>query len=379
MPKKKTTQKKYYDIKDLLKLGEKDKDIKYFMAFGERSAGKSTSCAALALEDYVKNGKTSGFARRWDDDWGSNVASTYFDVCVATGMVRTLTNNVWDNVYYFGHKWYLCKFDEEKGKMVKDDKPFAYAFALNTWEKSKGGQFPTINKLIMEEFITNTRYIGSDCSEFNMYLNLVSTLARDKADFTNILIGNTIRRYGSPYFISMGIEKGVLGMEPGQTIVFKNPNRKLKIAVEYTDPPKDGKKSDILFDFPSDEASLQITSGSWQVSLRYPTLPLGTKIKPMDIVFKYYLIYRDKLLEADVVLQENKFYTFFHKKTTELKDTENDIIFDQEYHLEPNYRRDILSPTDSVGMKIYEHFKKETVFCQDPEVAEILYSYIDTL
>ena len=220
--------KKYYNIQDLLDLGLKDPDIRYFIAFGERSAGKSYSCGLYTLKEYINNHHTTGLARRYDDDWGLNVASTYFDSIVANGEVSKLTNGKWDNVTYWSHRWYLCKFDEEKGKMIKDDKPFAYAYALNTWEKSKASQQPEMHTLIYEEFITNTRYLGSENSEFNYYLNLVSTLARDKDDFKCILVGNTIRRYGNPFFICMGIEKKVLQMQAGDIVVFKSEDKKLK-------------------------------------------------------------------------------------------------------------------------------------------------------
>ena len=372
---------KYYDIHKLLALGDSDKDIKYFISYGERSAGKSYSTCKYVLENYVKNRKQSGICRRWNDDWDRNVAGTYFDGLVSNNEVRRITNGQWSQVYYYGHKWYLANYDEEKCKLIKDDQPFAYAFALNTWEKTKASQFPDMNILVLEEFISRN-YIGSENTEFQLFLNLVSTIARERADFKVVLLGNSIAKYGNPYFICMGIEQRVMRMEPGQTVVFSNDANRLKIAVEFT-PSKgadgSGKESDILFDFTDNAAARQITSGDWQLEYAYPSLPTGTRIKPMDIQFSYFLLYRDKCLQADIVLQDNKFYTYFHRKTTELKDTENDLIFDLEYHLEHNYRRDILKPIDPITQKIASFFKSDQVYCQDAEVGEILYSYINSL
>jgi len=369
---------KYYDIHPLLELGDKDKNIKYFLSFGERSAGKSYSTAKYILENYVKSGKTSGIARRWDDDWGQNVGASYFDALIANREVAKITNNEWDGVWYWSHKWYLTKYDKEHEKIIKDDKPFAIAFAISTWEKSKASQYPEMSMLVYEEFISN-RYIGSDNTEFQMYLNLVSTLARDRDDFKCVLLGNTIAKYGNPYFVCMNIEQRVLKMKPGETVVFSNDYNALKIACEYTAPPEEGKKSDILFDFIDSAAARQITSGNWQIEAHFPSLPLGTRIKPMDVIFRYFMIYRDHILQADIVLQDNKYYTYFHKKSTEIKDLDNDLIFDLEAHLEPNYRIDITRPTDNIGKKILEFFKKDMVFCQDVEVGEILYSYMQSL
>lgn len=379
MAKKKAND--YYSIKPLLNLGENDKNIKYFLSFGERSAGKSYSTSLEIVDQYYKTGAITGIARRWDDDWGQNVANTYFDALIENGEIKRLTNGEWDSVYYYGHKWYLSRWDNEEDKLIKDEQPFAYAFALNTWEKTKASQYPTMQMLVLEEFISR-RYVGADNVEFQLFLNLISTLVRDRGDFRIVLLGNTIAKYGNPYFICMGIEKRVLKMKPGETIVFSDDSKALKIAVEYTLPPnaKGVKKaSDILFEFTDNSAARQITSGEWQIENHYPSLPLGTRIKPAEIVFSYFLIYRDNILQADVVLQDNKYYTYFHRKTTELKDTENDIIFDLEYHTEPNYRRDILKPIDKIGLKIYEFFKKDMVFCQDAEVGEILFSYIESI
>lgn len=369
---------KYYDIHPLLKLGDDDPNIKYFISFGERSAGKSYSTAKYIIENYINNGKTAGIARRWDDDWGQNVASTYFDSLISHKVISKLTNGKWDGVWYWAHKWWLTKYDNEHEKLIKDDKPFAIAFSISTWEKSKASQYPDMNLLVLEEFISN-RYIGSDNTEFQMFLNLVSTLARERDDFRVVLLGNTIAKYGNPYFICMNLEKRVLKMHPGETVVFSNDYNELKIAVEYTSPPEEGKKSDILFDFIDSAAARQITSGAWQIEAHFPSLPLGTRIKPMEIVYKYYLIYRDHILEGDIVLQGNKYYTYFHKKTTELQENPNDLIFDLDAHLEPNYRIDITRPTDNITQKVAEFFKKDMVFVQDVEIGEILYSYIESL
>lgn len=379
--KKKETKNEYYDIHPLLALGDEDNNIKYFLSMGERSAGKSYSTAEYIIEQYTKGGIIAGIARRWDDDWGQNVASTYFDGLIANGRVRELTGGLWESVYYYGHKWFLARWDEEKDKLVKDEQPFAYAFALNTWEKTKASQYPTMGILVLEEFISRN-YIGAENTEFQLFLNLVSTLARDRGDFKIILLGNTIAKYGNPYFVCMGIEKGVLKMKPGQTTIFKDDSKRLEIAVEYTLPPGARgikKESDILFEFTDSTAARQITSGEWQLEAHYPSLPLGVRIKPGDIAFSFFLLYREHILQGDIVVQGDNNFLFFHRKTTEIKDTENDLIYDLEYHIEPNYRRDILKGFDRIGISIAEFFKRDLVFCRDAEIGEILYSYIQSI
>lgn len=379
MARKKQNNPKYYDIHPLMKLSEDDKNIKYLISFGERSAGKSYSTCQYILENYIKNGKETAIVRRWDDDWKQGVATSYWNSLIANGEVSKITNNKWDNIIYYRHGWYLAKIDKTSEKLIKDEKPFARAFSLSTWEKSKASQYPDCSLLVLEEFISH-RYIGSEGVEFNYFLNLISTIARDRADFRCVLLGNTIAKFGNPYFENMGIQERVLKMTQGDTIVFSNDNNKLKIAVQYTAPPSQGKASDILFEFTDNSVSRQVTHGDWQINNHYPNLPVGIRIKPMDIQYKFYLKYQNYLLEGDVILQEpNNYYLFFHKKTTELQENVEDLIFSLEHHTEHNYRRDILRPTDKITDKIAWFFKTDNVFVQTPDIGEQLYSYIESI
>ena len=371
---------KYFDIEDTMSELEKDPDIRYYLYFGERSAGKSYSTAMKILKHYIKsNGqRVAGIARRWDDDWGSNVAATYFSALEANGEILKLTKGVYDRVWYHSHKWYLARYDEETEKLIKHPDPFAYAFAINTWEKTKASQYPNMDYLVLEEFISH-HYVGADLAEFQLFLNLVSTLARDREEFKVILLGNSIAKYGNPYFRGMGIENKVLRMEPGDTVVFSNDFNKLKIAVTFTDPPVEGKKSDILFDFTDNAAARQITSGEWQIEAHFPSLPLGTKILPKDVIYKYYIVYTDNVLQADIVRQGNSVYTFVHRKTTELQERPQDLIFTLDPDIRPNVRRNILKVYDKISEKIAKFYKTDSVYCQDAEVGEILYSYMESM
>lgn len=372
-------KERYYTIKHLLDLGKADSDIRYFLSFGQRAAGKSYSTCEVILENYM-SGHTTGICRRWQDDFGQSVGSTYFDALVANNRVREITKNEWENVYYYGGRWYLTRYEEDK--VIKDKQPFAYAFGLNTYEKSKASNFPSMNLLVFEEFISD-HYIGGGAKEFGMFLNLISTLKRDRDDFKCILLGNTIARRGNPYFIGFGIEKSILKMKPGECIVFKNDSNRLKIAAEFTRPHGDngeGERPDIMFDVFTDNASARmITHGDWEVEAHFPILPQDSnRLLPKDVLFRYYLIYRDSILQADVILRGDEYFTYFQMQEREI-DYENDLIFDLDFHLGNNFRRDILAPTDRLTARVADLFKRESVYVQDVEVGEILYSYLKSL
>ena len=97
---KKQKKPQYYDIQNqIIPLMEGDNTIKYALIFGERSAGKSTSACMYCIKQYVEKGIQTAFIRRFDDDWGQNVANTYFNLLVSLGYISKITKGEWDNVY----------------------------------------------------------------------------------------------------------------------------------------------------------------------------------------------------------------------------------------------------------------------------------------
>lgn len=381
-------ENKYFDMHKLFDKAAKDSCIKYIIAFGKRSAGKSTSTCIKALENWVEKGESTVFCRRLDSNWTGITIRTYMNVLVDNKLHRNyvseLTNGEWDDIKYYAGQWFLCRTDEKTNKIIKQDKPFAYAVSINNWMNSKSAQVPTNSMLVLEEFI-DARYL---VDEFSSFLQLVSTFRRDRTDFLIVLLGNSIRYFNNPYFDSMGLMSKVETMQPGDCVIFSNDTNRLKILVEYTDKDnEDDEDNNIYYAFDDNSAARMITSGEWDITPKFPILTEtcyenGEKIRirPKDIIYSYFLKYRQHLLQADVILQDDeKFYTFFHKKTTEIKNKSESVIFDLDYHVEPYYRRDITHPTDNIGKKIASFFINDSVYCDSVKTAEILFSYIEAL
>ena len=146
----------------------------------------------------------------------------------------------------------------------------------------------------------------------------------------------------------------------------------MTVAVEYCLPNKKGKKSDLYFAFDNPKLSM-ITGGAWEMEI-YPHLPY--KYKPKDILFTYFIKFDDELLQCEIINTENSVFTYIHRKTTELKNTDNDLIYSVDYDARPNWKRKLTKPTTDIEKKIAIFYTRDKVYYQDNEVGEIVRNYL---
>lgn len=105
-----------------------------------------------------------------------------------------------------------------------------------------------------------------------------------------------------------------------------------------------------------------------------PHLPY--KYKPKDILFTYFIKFDDELLQCEIINTENSVFTYIHRKTTELKNTDNDLIYSVDYDARPNWKRKLTKPTTDIEKKIAIFYTRDKVYYQDNEVGEIVRNYL---
>ena len=353
--------KKYYSLKNIL-----SKKAQYNIIFGERSNGKTYSVLKYGLEQYTKDGKQMAIIRRWQDDFKGKRGASMFDSLAANYEIEYMTKGKWTNVYYFGGRWFLCNYKDDGTREI-DETPFAYAFSITSMEHDKSTSYPNVTTILFDEFLTRTAYLPD---EFVLFMNVLSTIIRDRTNVKIFMLGNTVNKY-CPYFSEMGL-KHIKNMEPGTIDLYQYGNSGLSVAVEYTAPNKNGKGSDLYFAFDNPKLTM-ITGGAWEIDI-YPHCPC--KYKPKDVLFKFYIEFDSELLECEIVNADNNLFIFIHKKTTPLKEPEKDLIYSTEYSPLPNRKRKITVPTSNMENKIYNLFKTDKVFYSDNETGEIVRNYI---
>lgn len=338
----------------------------YNVIYGERSNGKSYACLNEILKNYCKTGEEGAIIRRWHEDFRGKRGQSIFAPLVQNRLVIEYTHGEWTGVYYYSGRWYLCKEDKD-GKLVKQENPFCYAFALTEAEHDKSTSYPNVTTIVFDEFLSRNGYVPD---EFVLFMNTLSTIIRYRDNVKIYMLGNTVNRY-CPYFDEMGL-KHIRSQKKGTIETYSYGDSGLTVAVQYADSPAKKKPSDKYFAF--DNAKLNmITGGAWEIAL-YPHCPC--KYKPKDIKFVFFIKFEEDLLQCEVIMKGHYNFLFIHKKTTELKEPENDLIFDTEYNPLSNFGRKITKPATKIQQKIAWYFAADKVFYQDNMTGEIVRNYV---
>lgn len=354
---------KYYSLDNIL-----SKHAQYNIIFGERSNGKTYAILKHIIEQYCKTGHQGALVRRWKEDFRGKRGTQLFDAFANSELISQLTNKQYTTIYSYAGKWHLAYKDVITGKLVPDEKPFCYGFALSDMEHDKGNSFTNVKTIFFDEFLTRQYYLPD---EFVTFMNVVSTIVRQRTDVTIFMAGNTVNQY-CPYFTEMGLTH-IKEMSKGSIEVYKYGESKLKVAVEYADSlTKEGKPSDIYFAFDNPKLSM-ITGGTWEMAM-YPHLPY--KYKPQNIIFTYFMQFNGETLQCEIVNVNNTVFTYIHRKTSPLKDDNKDIVFSLEYDPRPNHIRNIRKSKANISRKLGDFFAENRVFYQDNEVGEIVRNYL---
>lgn len=355
---------KYYSLKNIL-----SKNAHYNIIIGERSNGKTYASLKYGVEKSYKNNRQMAYIRRWDEDLKGKRGATIFDALSANGEIAKITENKWTYIYYWSHRWYFAK-DDENGKRIISEKPFCYGFSITAMEHDKSTSFPEVDIIIFDEFTSRESYLPD---EFVKFMNVLSTIIRDRDNVQIFMLGNTVNKY-CPYFNEMGL-KHIKEMDKGQIDIYSYGESDLKVAVEFSDNPNKNKASNVYFAF--DNPKLQTITGKggvWEIDI-YPHAPC--KWLPKDILFTFFIIFDNELLQCEIIEKNSNRFIFIHAKTTEIKNPDKDLIYDTEYHVGLNYRRRITSPTLPIEKKIADLFRQEKIFYQDNDTGEIVRNYLN--
>ena len=294
-------KKQYYSLKRILQ-----ENADYNIIIGERSNGKTYAVLENIIKDYVSKKITGAYIRRWKDDLIGKRAETVFNSFVETGAILKLTNNEYDNIIYSKGKWHLAKYDNETKKMRADITPFCYAFTLSDMEHDKSTSYPTVQNIVFDEFLTRRYYLPD---EFILFMNVLSTIIRDRENVKIFMLGNTVNKY-CPYFDEMGLNN-ITSQAQGTIDIYSYPNN-LKIAVEYCGENQNKKKSNKYFAFNNSRLNM-ITSGKWELAI-YPHLPTKLNRIKLFSLFTLCLIIKKSPVILSIKIQIFLFFVILRQQ-----------------------------------------------------------------
>lgn len=261
---------KYYELDNILA-----KNAHYNFVIGERSNGKTTAVLRHIVKDYYETGRRGAIIRQMEEDIKGHKGASLFAGMISAGMIEELTDGEWQGVKFHNRAYYLGR-QNEMGEWIYEKEPFAHIFAVSQAIHYKSNSYPNVGTIMFDEFMRQDHVYLVD--EVVQFLNLVSTIVREKNDAIIFLIANTVS-WNSPYFKKFGL-KNVSQMKPGTiaTVEYKRkrPTGKelvMTVAIEYCENTASygGKASDVYF-LIDDERVNMITDGSFAIP-SYPPCP----------------------------------------------------------------------------------------------------------
>lgn len=151
-----------------------------------RGGGKTYNMTQWSIEDYKKNKNMCVWVRRYQTEIDEMITNgKFFDA------IRDAYPN--DELTIDGNIGYINK------------EPFIYFIALSTSRQLKSNNYPTVNKIIFDEFIIDKGRINYLKNEVEVFLDLFETVARMRDNVRAVLLANSVTIV-NPYFMYFKIK-----------------------------------------------------------------------------------------------------------------------------------------------------------------------------
>ena len=161
---------KYYDISGLL---SHNKIMNFII--GQRGGGKTFSAKKWCINDFLKRGNEFVWVRRYKTE------------------IKNLKQNFWNDIIHEG-LFPNTEFSIKGNNLFINNKLCGYLVALSSYQNIKSSSFPKVTKIIFDEFVPeNGRYLPGVNNEVEVFLNLMDTIIRDRANCRAVLIANNIQ------------------------------------------------------------------------------------------------------------------------------------------------------------------------------------------
>lgn len=181
----------WYRLDNILK-----HDCQYYIIMGERSNGKTYATLQYLIDEFFKHGKKFAYIKRFEED----IKGKYMED-VFTHLNNYILETYNHHIKFYRGKWYVYE-DGLEGKM-SDCIMCGYAFSIVLVNRTKGTSYPEVDNIIFEEFMSiDCTYVND---ELNLFLNLVSTIVRNRTSPKVFMLANTISKY-SPYTAALGLK-----------------------------------------------------------------------------------------------------------------------------------------------------------------------------
>ena len=351
-------KKRYYDIKPILKTNSD-----YNIIYGKRSNGKTFGACEVALTSYLNDGARVAYIRRYAEEITPRNIGNLF----TPHPIEDLTDGNFNCFLYKSHRFNLAYADENGQITAIDSVAFCQTFALNTWERTKGADNGRFDYIIFDEFITRGNYLPN---EFVIFLNVLSSLMRDRAGTKIFMLGNTVSTF-CPYFEEMGIKPIIDELAQGEIRTFTNKDG-LKVGIEYAADSDNTAAVNKYFSFNNPRLTM-ITSGKWETKC-YPHLM--ERVTNDNILQRFYIDFDNKFIAADICAKNNEFFVHFHKGDKIEYDLQKHFKISDNPEINPLCSVCLYTPRYKAQKLLLDLINRQKWFFATDEIGEIIRSWL---
>lgn len=314
----------------------------YCAALSDRARGKTTEVLLLAMIMNKHYGTIAHYIRQDEKTITPYSMRDLFATITECGYIEKITDGMYTSVYYYGHKWYYCNYDENGKRTETAPEHFMICMHLGESDKRKSSYTcPRGDLIIYDEFIQLSGYGYSDFIRFS---DLVSTIFRKRLCGCIYLLSNTID-ITSPWFDEFCIRDDINTMQQGESRLIESPLG-TKIFVEILKADASEQSVSVnkrYFGFPNPKLAAITGKGTWATET-YPHIPPTTIIdsitgerseRDIEILYnKLFLRQSGKLLKLQLVRDERGVCVYVTPATRTYEDsyilTHGEITTDRE-------------------------------------------------
>ena len=283
---------------------------RYSIAMSDRSRGKTTNPELVSLIMYRDYGTVLHYIRNTKDECEPKTIRDMFDTIIEHHYIEKIFDGKWNNIYYYGRRWYLCLVDDEGQILEKDPNNCAMCMALDEAAKYKSTyNCPRGDVVLYDEFIAPL-FGYSDAKNF---LDLCKTIFRDRLSGYIWMLANTINLH-SPWFDELMIRDHINDMKAGEIRYVELGAGKPTYHIELIEPNQSEirkRVNALIFGIPNPKFAAITGSDVWAVEeyqhipayREYDELTQTYKEAEPEVIFgRIYLEMSRRLVKLQIVL-----------------------------------------------------------------------------
>lgn len=186
----------------------------YYVAFSDRSRGKTTETLLLSMIMHQMYGTIGHYIRYSNDTITPKMLGDLFAAIIDCGYIDKITDGRWTSARYYGKRWYYCNRDDTGHIVEQSEEHFLICISLDESDRLKSSyNCPRGDIIIFDEFIQLSGYGYSDFIQFS---DLVSTIFRKRLCGIIFMLSNTID-LTTPWLDELCIREQVELMSHGES------------------------------------------------------------------------------------------------------------------------------------------------------------------